>query len=221
MMIWLPPRGDGTTRLILLRHGEPDETVHGRCYGRLDPGLSHLGREQMRQAWVLLKHESPSAIYSSPSRRAVESTAVRSIDTPAAALDERLREIDFGAFEGLTYDEIATRYAQTYAQWMTRPTEVVFPAGESFATMSARVRETLEQIRRRHAGETVVTVSHAGVNRVALAQALDLDPRRIFRLAQAHACVNVIDYAGDESVVLVMNAAVRPRVRRSLGEGGC
>jgi alpha-ribazole phosphatase len=210
MTIALPPKGDGTTRLILLRHGEPDETVHGRCYGRLEPGLSQRGREQMRQAWLLLGNQYPSAVYSSPRRRAIESTALRSIDTPVAAVDERLREIDFGSFEGLTYDEIATRDPQQYAQWMTRPTEVMFPDGESFATMATRVREALEQIRRQHSGETVVAVSHGGVNRVALAHALDLDPRRIFRLAQAYACVNVIDYAGGESVVLVMNAAVQP-----------
>jgi broad specificity phosphatase PhoE len=210
MTIAVPPRGDGTTRLILLRHGEPDEIVHGRCYGRLDPGLSHRGREQMRQAWVLLKDECPSAIYSSPSRRAVESTALSSIDRPAATVDERLREIDFGAFEGLTYDEISIRYPQTYNQWMTRPTDVVFPDGECFATMAGRVHEALDQIRRKHSGETVVTVSHGGVNRVALAQALDLDPCRIFRLAQAYACVNVIDYAGGEAVVLVMNVTVQP-----------
>ena len=210
MTIALPPRGHGTTRLILLRHGEPDETVHGRCYGRLDPGLSHRGREQMRQAWRLLDDQSPSAVYSSPSRRALESTALRSTDTPAAAVDERLREIDFGAFEGLTYDEISTRDPQKYDEWMIRPTDVAFPDGESFATMSTRVREALEQIRWKHSGETVVTLSHGGVNRVALAQALDLDPRRIFRLAQVYACVNVIDYAGGEPVVLVMNATVEP-----------
>jgi alpha-ribazole phosphatase len=210
MTIALPPRGNGTTRVILLRHGEPDETVHGRCYGRLDPGLSHRGREQMRRAWRLLDEQAPSAIYSSPSRRAVESTTLRSIDAPAAAVDERLREIDFGAFEGLTYDEISTRFPWTYDQWMTRPTDVAFPDGESFATMSARVHAALEAIRRKHSGETVVAVAHGGVNRIALAQALDLDPRRIFRLAQAYACVNVIDYVGEESVLLVMNATVQP-----------
>jgi broad specificity phosphatase PhoE len=86
---------------------------------------------------------------------------------------------------------------------------VVFPDGESFATMSTRVREALEHIRWKHSGETVVTLSHGGVNRVALAQALDLDPRRIFTLAQAYACVNVIDYASGEAVVLVMNATVQ------------
>src|SRR5687768_7011010 len=152
MTMALPPRCNGTTRLILLRHGEPDETVHGRCYGQLDPGLSDRGREQMRQAWQLLDHQVPSAIFSSPTRRAVESTALRSIDTPAPTVDERLREIDFGAFEGLTYDEISTRYPQTYDQWMTRPIDVVFPDGESFTTMAARVREALEQIRRKHPG---------------------------------------------------------------------
>jgi alpha-ribazole phosphatase len=209
MTIGLPPRGNRATRLILVRHGEPDETVHGRCYGRLDPGLSHRGREQMRSVWQLLNNQSPSAIYSSPSRRAVESAALRSSDIPPAAVDGRLREIDFGAFEGLTYGEIATRYPQKYDQWMTRPTDVVFPDGESFATMSARVCKALAQIRQKHSGETIVTVSHGGVNRVALAQVLDLDPCRIFRLAQAHACVNVIDYS-DEPVVVVMNMTVQP-----------
>src|SRR5688572_16341525 len=179
MTIALPPRTNATTRLILLRHGEPDETVHGRCYGRLDPSLSQRGREQVRQAWLLLDKQSPSAIYSSPSRRAVESATLRPIDTPAPAIDERLREIDFGAFEGLTYDEVAIRYPQKYAQWMTRPTDVVFPNGETFAAMSARVRGVLEEIRQKHSGETIVTVSHGGPNRVALAQALDLDPRGI------------------------------------------
>ena len=210
MTIALPPKGTGTTRLILLRHGEPHETVHGRCYGRLDPGLSHRGRDQMRHAWRLLENESPSTVYSSPSRRAVESAALRSLDTPAVGIDERLAEIHFGAFEGLTYDEIAIRYPELYDQWMTRPTDLVFPDGESFMMMSARVREALEQIRRKHSGETVATVSHGGVNRVALAQALDLDRRLIFRLDQRYACVNVIDYAGDEPVVLVMNATVQP-----------
>jgi alpha-ribazole phosphatase len=210
MTIGVPPPDNGTTRLILLRHGEPDETVHGRCYGRLDPGLSLQGREQMRQAWLLVANQPASAIYCSPRRRAVESAEVRSTDSPAMTLDDRLREIDFGAFEGLTYQEIASRYPQEYDEWMTQPTSVVFPGGESFPMLSGRVREALEQIRRNHAGETVVIVSHGGVNRVALGQALDLDPRRLFRLAQAYACVNVIDYAGDDAMVLVTNATVQP-----------
>ena len=208
MTIGLPPPVAGTTRLILLRHGEPDDTVQGRCYGRLDPGLSPRGREQMRHTWRLLHDQPPAAIYSSPSRRAVESVELRAASTPAAVVDERFREIDFGAFEGLTYREISTRHPQKYEEWMTRPTEVLFPAGESFATMSARVRSGLEQVRRMHPGGTVVIMSHGGVNRVALAEALELDPRHLFRLAQAYGCVNVIDHVGDEPMVRMMNATL-------------
>lgn len=210
MTVALPPLGAGATRLILLRHGEPDETVRGRCYGRLDPGLSRHGEEQMTRAWRLLKHESFAAIYCSPRRRAVDSARLRSTASPTATVDDRLREIDFGTFEGLTYEEIANRYPRKYDEWMTRPASVAFPDGESFPTMSTRVRDALEQIRRTHSGETVAIVSHGGVNRVALSEALDLHPCRIFRLAQAYACVNVIDYVADEAVVLVVNMTVTP-----------
>jgi probable phosphoglycerate mutase len=164
----------------------------------------------MRRAWVLLGNQSPSAVYSSPSRRAVESSALRPTATPLVTVDERLREIDFGALEGLTYDDIAARYPHTYAEWMTRPADVVFPEGESFARMSARVREALEEMRQKHCGQTVVAVSHGGVNRIALADALELDRRRTFSVAQAYACVNVIDYGGGQPVVIVMNVSVQP-----------
>jgi alpha-ribazole phosphatase len=208
MTIALPPPTTGTTRLILLRHGEPDEIVHGRCYGRLDPGLSPRGREQMRRSWRLLDKQRAAAIYSSPSRRAVESANLRVPEMPVVAIDDRLREIDFGAFEGLTYSEISGRYPGEFDEWMTQPTAVAFPGGESFAIMSARVRAALEFIRRTHCSRTVAIVSHGGVNRIALAAALGLEPRHIFRLAQAFSCVNVIDYVGDEPVVRVMNVAV-------------
>lgn len=205
MTIGLPPLAPGTTRLIKVRHGEPDEAVRDRCYGRLDPGLSAVGREQMRRTWLFLKAQ-PSAIYSSPLRRAIESASLRAAVAPAMTIEERLREINFGAFEGLTYREISAEYPDAYADWMAKPTEVTFPGGESFAAMVARVQNALERIRLTHAGETVAIVSHGGVNRIALAAALGLHPRCIFRLAQSYGGANVIDYIGDEPVVRVMNA---------------
>jgi alpha-ribazole phosphatase len=209
MISGLPAVTSGTTRLILVRHGEPDRAFRDRCYGRLDPGLSPAGREQMRRTWRLLGGGF-AAIYSSPRRRAVESADLRTADRRCVTIDERLREIDFGAFEGLAYGDIARRYPDAYADWMARPTEVTFPGGEDFAGMNARVRDALERIRLTHAGGTVAIVSHGGVNRIALAAALDLDPRRIFRLAQSYGCLNVIDYFGDDPLVRVMNATSGP-----------
>jgi broad specificity phosphatase PhoE len=211
MTIGLPPKAAAATRLVLVRHGEPDETVHGRCYGaRLDPGLSPLGREQMRSAWRLLDGLTPGAIYSSPSRRAVESTALRVCPGPAAIVDADLREIDFGEFEGLAFAEIAARYPDAYEAWMARPTGVTFPGGETFLAMAARVGAAIDRIRRRHRTDTVVIVSHSGVNRTVLAAALGLDATRIFGLAQGYACVNVIDYIGSEAVICLVNAMCDP-----------
>jgi alpha-ribazole phosphatase/probable phosphoglycerate mutase len=210
MTLSLPAPDCRATRLILIRHGEPDESVHGRCYGRLDPALSVRGREQMRQTWLLLGTHRVAAIYSSPSRRAVESANLRIVADPVATVEGRLREIDFGEFEGLTYDEISARYPEEYHQWMTQPAHIAFPGGESFAAMCTRVRAGVDDLRRMHSGQTVMVVSHAGVNRAVVAHALALDPRQIFRLAQDYACVNVIDYIGEEPIVRLMNLTVGP-----------
>jgi alpha-ribazole phosphatase len=201
------------TRLVLVRHGEPDETVRGRCYGHLDPGLSPRGRRQMRQGRRVLRAAPPAIIYSSPCRRALESARHLAPRDVKVVVDDRLREIDFGAFEGLPYDEIATRFPETYEEWMRHPTDVVFPGGESFPAMSARVREALDQLRRAHSGQRVVVVSHGGVNRIAIAHALGLEPSRIFRLDQGYGCVNIIDFFGDEPIVRMVN--VQPWSRLS------
>jgi alpha-ribazole phosphatase/probable phosphoglycerate mutase len=71
--------------------------------------------------------------------------------------------------------------------------------------MAARVRDTFEDLRRTHTGQVVAIVSHGGVNRIALATALGLDLARIFRLDQAYACVNVVDYFAHEPVVRLVN----------------
>ena len=202
-----PPLHGRSARIVLVRHGEPDDAVRGRCYGRLDVGLSPRGYEQMRRARRLLRQTPLSVIYSSPRRRALESAGVLADPQRRVTVDDRLREIDFGEFEGMSYDEIARRFPDAYRDWMDRPTDVVFPGGESFAAMASRVRDALEQIRRAHAGgETVAVVAHGGVNRIALATALELPPRRLFRLDQAYGCVNVIDYLGDEPLVRLVNA---------------
>jgi alpha-ribazole phosphatase len=201
------------TRLVLVRHGEPDDSVRGRCYGHLDPGLSTRGHQQMRQGRRLLCEGPPSIIYSSPRRRALESAHHLAPRQVNVVVDDRLREIDFGEFEGLTYDEIAARFPVTYQEWMRRPTDVVFPGGESFPAMTARVREVLDHLRRAHSGQRVVVVSHGGVNRIAIAHALGLEPSRIFRLDQGYGCVNIIDFFGDEPIVRMVN--VQPWSRLS------
>jgi len=181
------------TRLWLIRHGEPAEESRHRCYGSLDFGLSETGRAQMAQVAEYLKAEPVAAIYASPQSRALESARIlAAVQSCPFEVVADLREIDFGEFEGLPYDEIAARYPDLYRQWMETPTEVRFPDGESFSEMRVRVLGAFESIQRDQEGQTVVIVSHGGVNRILIAWALQMPDNCLFRLVQDHGAINLL-----------------------------
>jgi broad specificity phosphatase PhoE len=164
----------------------------------------------MKYAAAVLERFNVNILYSSPSRRAVESARILA---PQAELhiDDRLSEINFGALEGLTYEEAAARYPEVYRTWMERPGYASFPQGESITTMRARVIAVIADLLRKHRSQSIAVVSHAGVNRIALAHALDLARRSLFRLAQDYGAVNVIEYHHDaRAIVTLMNAALSP-----------
>ncbi|WP_239014583.1 histidine phosphatase family protein [Archangium violaceum] len=204
MMDWRLPKG--VTRMVLVRHGQPVEETRGRCYGRLDVGLSSTGVMQAERAARFLAEAPLLRIYTSPRQRARESAApLAELKGMAVDTEDAFREIDFGLFEGLTYEEAEKRYPEVYAQWMAHPARVRFPEGESYSEMRERVRSAGRELRTRHAGETFVLVSHGGVNRTLLAEALGMPDDNLFRLEQGYAAVNIIDFYGDEPIVKMMN----------------
>jgi alpha-ribazole phosphatase len=191
---------------VLVRHGQPVEEMRGRCYGRLDVGLSATGRLQAERAARFLSEAPLLRIYTSPRQRARESAApLAELKGMSVDTDEAFREIDFGLFEGLSYEEAEKRYPEVYAEWMAHPTRVRFPDGESYPEMRERVLSAGRELRTRHAGETFVLVSHGGVNRTLLAEALGMPHANLFRIEQGYASVNIIDFYGDEPIVKLMN----------------
>lgn len=202
------------TRLWLVRHGEPEEEARHRCYGALDVGLSGKGRAQMAQVAEYSRAEPIAVIYSSPRSRALEGARIiAAARTCPVEIVPDLREIDFGDFEGFTYDEIAARYPEIYRRWMEAPTEVRFPNGEAFDDMRVRVLRAVEAIRREREGQTIMIVSHGGVNRLLIAQALQMPDHCLFRLAQDYAAINLLSFIEDSPSVQLVNqsAAVLAR----------
>ena len=116
-----------------------------------------------------------------------------------------LREMDFGEFEGLPYDEIAARYPDIYRQWMETPTEVRFPNGEIFSEMRDRVLRAFETIQRERKGQTVAIISHGGVNRILIARALQMPDNCLFRLAQDYAAINLLAFMDGFPSVRLLN----------------
>jgi alpha-ribazole phosphatase len=195
------------THFWLLRHPEPEAAAAGRCYGSLDLKLSETGIRQAHAIARALSRVPFAAIYSSLHQRCTEAAHILAAGrTCSFTTIDSLRELDFGECEGRSYDEIATLYPEIYRQWMERPTEVQFPGGESFIQMRVRVIPAVDDLLRRHAGQSVALITHGGVIRIILAEALGIAATNIFRLGQRYAAVNLIRYFEGFPIVDLMNA---------------
>ena len=158
------------------------------------------GREQAAALAERLRDGRFDAVVSSPRTRAVETA--RALGLPVAT-DERLRELDFGEFEGRTYDEIAQSEPELYRRWMETPTQVRFPGGECYADLQTRALDALGELR--IAYESALVVTHGGVIRAALAAWLELPDRALFRLDQRYCGVTIVEWITDEPVVRILN----------------
>jgi broad specificity phosphatase PhoE len=124
-------------------------------------------------------------------------------------VDDDLREIDFGDFEGRRYEEIEAAEPELYRTWMSSPTTVRFPNGESYADVSVRALRAFERIRTAH--ECAVVVTHGGVIRAGLAAWLAMPGEAIFRLGQSYGGLTVVDWLENVPLVRVMNGGGVPR----------
>lgn len=160
-----------SARIVLVRHGETDWNRERRFQGHADRPLNEVGRRQARELADILRGEGLATVYTSPLRRASETAAIVS---KCLGLEwhelEALREIDVGTWEGLTIDEVKARFpGASHNDWRSG-----WHDGETHDELDARVVPALLDLARRHDGESVLGVTHAGPIRAALAAATGL-----------------------------------------------
>jgi len=194
------------TRLLLVRHAQPTEEARGRCYGALDIHLSVRGHRQAQLLARTLDRVPLSAVYSSPSCRAVETaTPLATVHGLAPIIEDALRELDFGEFEGKRYEVIERSHPELYRQWMQTPTLVQFPGGESYPQLRARALQAIDAIRARHPEETTIIVTHGGVLRAILSDCLSMPAEAIFRLDQSYGAISIVDWIDSVPLVRLLN----------------
>ncbi|KAA2242245.1 histidine phosphatase family protein [Salinarimonas soli] len=168
-------------RILFVRHGETDWNAEGRLQGQHDIPLNAVGREQADRVGTTLARLVPGIgdldFVASPLGRTRETMerlrAVIGLAPEAYGLDERLKEITFGSWEGLTWPEVRARDAAAASERERRKWDYVPPGGESYAMLLERVRPAIDALTR----ETVL-VSHGGVARVLLAMLCNVSPRQ-------------------------------------------
>jgi len=169
-------------KLILVRHGLTDWNENGRLMGRSDVELNVRGQTQAESVAEALALRAIDAIYSSPQVRARQTAAPLAV----AALKDVVVESDFDevwlsdAWKGKTVSEL--RGDEDLERIIEDPT-YRSDAIEPIAEVQARTVAACERLRERHAGGTVVVVSHGDPLRVIVAHYLGLDLSEFRRLA--------------------------------------
>jgi alpha-ribazole phosphatase len=160
----LPEYAAGTgTQLILIRHGETEWNRDRRIQGHTDIALSACGHEQARQLGIRLAREPIRAIYSSDLARARQ-TAEPLAETLSLPIHTTplLREVGFGAWEGLTVSEVEARWPDEYAAWRQDSITYRPPDGERIEELQRRSLASVAEILTAHPGETVAIIGHGG-----------------------------------------------------------
>lgn len=151
-------------KMILIRHGQTEWNALQKYQGHTDVHLNELGRKQAATAAQYLKdHEAIEAVYASDLSRTRETAEIlgRSINLPVIT-DSRLRELSFGLWEGMTFNEVYKEYREEFDNWYNNTSEFKVPGGESFNELVTRVMQALHEIAAEHRG-TVVVATHGGV----------------------------------------------------------
>ncbi len=194
------------TRIYLIRHAETVVTEEDRFAGSQDQSLSPNGREHAEELATRLHEFEIDAVYSSPLRRAVETAEMIAGPHGLSVVQvSDLRELDHGHWEGLTRQQVEQKYPEEYAEYQRDPLDFAPEGGEPASAVVARAVPAVTGIVAGHPDQTVAVVSHKTTNRLLIAHFIGIDLKRYRdRLGQRPACLNVLDFAGEPEVKLML-----------------
>ncbi|MGO9474317.1 MAG: histidine phosphatase family protein [Rhodomicrobium sp.] len=196
-----------TTKIILTRHGHVEGIEPRRFRGRHDTPLTSLGEQQSKAtALSIAASWRPSIVYTSPMGRCTSTgTAIAEACKIPLEILPALNDIDYGAWQWKTHEEIAKTYPEDYATWRRTPHLFRFPQGDSLQELVARAADALRWVLQHHHDETVVLVGHNSVNRAFLTQILDQPLSAYWHMAFEPCGISEIDFDHGMPCVLRMN----------------
>ena len=195
-----------STRLYLLRHAEVEEKYHVTFGGTIDMTLSDRGHSQATALADYLQDIPFQKIYSSPMIRARETIAplARRLNHCPIIMED-LREIDFGSWTGLHWDEVYSKYRLSAFDWLHHLETGTIPQAEPIPVFRRRIEACLAEIFNNCKGQTVGMLSHGGVIRMILSILLDIPLHKKAGFEIHYASVSIAEIFPHKNVVQLLN----------------
>lgn len=200
------------TKVILVRHGQTLWNLEMKYQGHCDIALTDKGIQQAELAANRLAEENISAIYASDLDRAFKTAQciAKKHDLSVTAIPG-LREINFGDWEGMTFEGINDSANHHWSEEMTKvfshPGDAQIPGGETFQQVKERAMLALNQLVAAHPDQTIVVVSHGGTIRTVLCAILDIHLNNLWKIKQDNTAINMLEYFDDQVFVSLVNDA--------------
>lgn len=192
------------TQIWLVRHGETEWNVAGRFQGCKDIPLTDEGFNQARSLKSRFT-KSFDAIYTSPLTRALQTAEVIcEDDNMEPIIEDEIREVDFGKWEGLTIKQIAENYPNEFKEWRTDTINGNLLGGDlSIKCASTRAKNAILNIAENNPGKKILIVAHGGIIKAGLIGLFDWNMTMYHKIILGNTSVSQISFDANLNARLV------------------
>lgn len=190
------------TKLILMRHGQTDWSIKKRYCSFTDIDINDEGKKQAERLCCKLHKEKIHRVYSSDAKRALNFARIVFKGLPVEKIPE-LREMNFGIFEGLTYQEIMEKYPEIYTKWLSNPFNTIIPKGEGVNELEKKIKRFLRKIISLNINKTIAIVTHAGPIKIIINSILK--PKNIWEIKTDLASLSIIEFDKKKAKIQLLN----------------
>ena len=205
-------------KIFIVRHGQTSGNRARKYFGITDIELNEEGVIQAGLVSKRLEKERISRIYSSNLKRALKTAEI--IARPHRISVEQkkdLMEINFGDWEGLSFQEIQESYPYEFSKWQNNIMDFTTPHGESILKLKGRVETAFSEILNSSGENNVVIVTHGGPIRIMLSRILSPNALEttFWKIKQDNAALNIIENTDNTQIISLINDTSHLNLNRS------
>lgn len=190
-------------KIILVRHGESQLNIKGVYYGILNPELTDKGKLQAENTREILKNTDYKKIYASDLKRALDTAEIINYKELDILVDENLRELNFGIFEGHTYDELLKKYPEELKKSENDWENYNYITGESVLELQKRAISFIEE--KINLEEDTLLVTHWGVINTILSYYFSEKLEAYWKFSVKNGGVVIIEFSNGYPILKGLN----------------